>query len=347
MRMISVVIPCLNEVAFIDATLRSLVQQEDPGVPWEVIVADGGSSDGTREKLEDWSQKTCEVRWVQNPERTTPHALNAGIDAAEGDLIIILGAHAEVAKDWLLRNVRAMEAHPESGCVGGVVEQVHGTPTSQRIGAAMSTPFGVGDARFRTGGSAGHVDTVAFGAYRKEVFDEIGQFDVALTRNQDDEFNFRLLNSGWRIWFDPRIRSQYHVRSTYKNLIRQYFQYGYWKVFVNQKHRTVTTWRQVVPAVFLLILAIAALCWGLELWGQWNPVWNGFGASIFMSAVFMWLVVGTGSAIASASSFRDIGGILRAFAMIHAGYGAGYWKGIWDFLILRRQPASAHSDLTR
>lgn len=345
--MISVVIPCLNEVNFIDATLQSLLTQEDPGMRWEVIVADGGSTDGTRERLEHWARESETIRWVDNPERTTPHALNVGIEASTGDCIVILGAHSEVNPDWLLRNAQALQAHPESACVGGIVEQVHGTVTSQRIGAAMSTPFGVGDARFRTGGSAGHVDTVAFGAYRREIFEEIGLFDTALARNQDDEFNYRLLKSGWRIWFDPRIRSRYHVRSTYRNLVRQYFQYGYWKVFVNQKHRTITTWRQTVPALFLLIQFIAGVCWALELTGHWSEVWNGFGASIFMSALFFWLVLGVGSAISSAVSYRDVSGILRAFAMIHLGYGVGYWKGIFDFLILRRQPASAHFDITR
>lgn len=345
--MISIVIPCLNEVEFIDATMESLMGQQSPGVDWEVIVADGGSTDGTRVKLEEWSQKHEEIRWVDNPKRTTPHALNAGIEAARGDVIIILGAHAEVSRDWLLRNNQVLLAHPESGCVGGVVEQVHGSKTSQRIGAAMSTPFGVGDARFRTGGSAGHVDTVAFGAYRKEALEEIGLFDVALTRNQDDELNYRLLKAGWRIWFDPRIRSQYHVRSTYRNLIRQYHQYGYWKVFVNQKHRTITTWRQTIPALFLLVLAISGICWLAETTSHWNEMWNGFGASIFVSSLFFWLVVGTGSAIASATSYRDVGGILRAFAMIHLGYGVGYWQGILDFILFKRQPSADFSELTR
>jgi len=345
--MISVVIPCLNEVEFIDATLNSLVTQDSPGEEWEVIVADGGSTDGTREKLEEWSERHKEVRWIDNPKRTTPHALNAGIEAAKGDVIIILGAHAEVSPDWLLRNHQVLLAHPESGCVGGVVEQVHGSQTSQRIGAAMSTPFGVGDARFRTGGSAGHVDTVAFGAYRREALKEIGWFDTALTRNQDDELNYRLLKAGWRIWFDPRIRSQYHVRSTYRNLIRQYFQYGYWKVFVNQKHGTITTWRQTVPAFYLLVLAVSGACWLAEAAGHWHHMWDGFGASIFVSALFLWLVIGSGSAIASAGSYRDIGGILRAFAMIHTGYGLGYWKGILDFIVLRRQPHADHAELTR
>ncbi|MAI23938.1 MAG: succinoglycan biosynthesis protein exoa [Crocinitomicaceae bacterium] len=345
--MISVVIPCLNEVEFIGATLQSLINQEPPGVTWEVIVADGGSTDGTRSKLEEWSGKHAQIRWIDNPKRTTPHALNEGVFAARGEVVIILGAHAQVSRDWLLRNYQVLIAHPESGCVGGVVEQVHGSQTSQRIGSAMSTPFGVGDARFRTGGSAGHVDTVAFGAYRREALNEIGLFDAALTRNQDDELNYRLLKSGWRIWFDPRIRSQYHVRSTYRNLIRQYYQYGYWKVFVNQKHRTITTWRQTVPALFLLVTFVSGICWLAEATGHWDDMWGGFGASIFVSSLFLWLVLGVGSAIMSAASYRDVGGIIRAFAMIHAGYGVGYWKGIVDFIVFKRQPDTDLSELTR
>lgn len=345
--MISVVIPCLNEAEHIDATLQSLLDQVDPNERWEVIVADGGSDDGTRDKLDVWQKKHAHFRWIDNPNRTTPHALNIGIDAAQGDTIIILGAHAQVDRDFLLRNSELLSAHPESGCVGGVVEQVHGSDRSRQIGAAMSTPFGVGDARFRTGGVAGHVDTVAFGAYRKSVLDEIGWFDEDLTRNQDDELNYRLLHSGWRIWFDPRVRSRYHVRSTFEKLLKQYHQYGYWKVFVNRKHGTITTWRQTIPAIFLAVLAIASICWISELAGFWNELWYGFGASIFMSASLLWLVTGLGSAIAVSESFKDVFGILRAYAMIHFGYGMGYWRGIFRFLILRSQPRRHAAKLTR
>lgn len=345
--MITVVIPCLNESAFIDATLMSLAQQRDPGEPWEVIIADGGSDDGTREILEAWSARDDRFRWVDNPNRTTPLALNLGIELARGETIIILGAHAEVNQDFMLRNAELLKAHSESGCVGGVVAQVHGTVTSRRIGAAMSSPFGVGDARFRTGGVAGHVDTVAFGAYRKAALDEIGYFDPALVRNQDDELNYRLLTSGWRIWFDPRIQSRYHVRSTYRNLVRQYYQYGYWKVFVNMKHATITTWRQTVPALFLGILAIAGGCWFLELLGKWNELWAGFGASIFVTAAALWVILGLGSAISGSESYRDIPGIMKAYAVIHFGYGTGYWHGMLDFMLLRRKPRKHSSALTR
>ncbi len=345
--MISVVIPCLNESRYIDSTLQSLLDQVDPGESWEVIVADGRSDDGTRERLDFWQQEHDQFRWVDNPKRTTPQALNAGIEASKGEAIIILGAHAQVDPDFLLRNAELLRAHPESGCVGGVVEQVHGSDRSRQIGAAMSTLFGVGDARFRTGGNAGHVDTVAFGAYRKEVLDEIGWFDEALVRNQDDELNYRLLYSGWRIWFDPRIRSSYHVRSTYEKLLKQYHQYGYWKVFVNRKHGTITTWRQTIPAIFIALLGMSGLCWALELACFCNQMWDGFGASIFVSAGLLWLIAGVGSAISVSESLRDVLGILRAYAMIHFGYGWGYWRGIFRFLILRSNPREHAVKLTR
>ena len=218
----SVVIPCLNEAAHIEACLDSLAIQNGVESGFEVLVVDGGSKDGTLEILKRRALADSGLRVLDNPDRITPVAMNMGIKEALADVVIILGAHAEVAPDFVRRNLEVLRAHPESGCVGGVVEQVHGDELSRRIGLALSSPFGVGDARFRTGGVAGHVDTVAFGAYRKSVLEELGGFDAALVRNQDDELNFRLTETGWRIWFDSRIRSTYHARSTYGQLFRQY-----------------------------------------------------------------------------------------------------------------------------
>lgn len=345
--MISVVIPCLNEVEYIESTLQSICDQVPCEEPWEVVVADGGSTDGTREVLERWAQTDARFRWINNPDRFTPQALNRGIEAAKGETVIILGAHAQCAPDFIRRNAEALRAHPESACVGGVVEQVHGSAISRRIGAALSTPFGVGDARFRTGGTAGHVDTVAFGAYRKAALLEIGLFDEHLVRNQDDELNFRLHEAGWRIWFDPRIRSSYHVRSSYGKLFRQYRQYGYWKVFVNRKHRTVTTWRQVVPAAFLSVLLVL-LCLTLVDWaGQTPPVWSGFSASVLFTAAGAWLIGAVVSALAVADSAREVLGIVRAYGIIHLAYGWGYWEGVGRFLLLQGNPPERSKSLTR
>jgi glycosyltransferase involved in cell wall biosynthesis len=345
--MISVVIPCLNEAAFIDATLAALAAQEDPGEPFEVVVADGGSTDGTRDLLQEWSERDPRFRWIDNPDRITPVAMNRGIRAARGETVVIFGAHARCDSDFLQRNAEALRAHPESGCVGGTVSQIHGTPTARRIGMALSTPFGVGDARFRTGGLAGHVDTVAFGAYRRAALEEIGLFDETLVRNQDDELNFRLLEAGWRIWFDPRIRSSYFVRSSYRRLWAQYRQYGYWKVFVNRKHGTVTTARQVVPALFLLLLAVLTVLAVADVAGVLPTVWHRLPVLMWASAAGLWGAGAVASAAIQADRIRDIPGTVWAFACIHGGYGGGYWEGILHFLLLRRKPAARASVLTR
>lgn len=342
----SVVIPCLNESAHIGSCLDALAGQQSLPGPLEVLVVDGGSTDGTCDILEGQAAKAAWLHILDNPQRITPVAMNLGIKAARSEVVIILGAHAEVASDFVRRNLDALAAHPESGCVGGVVDQVHGDERTRRIGLAMSSPFGVGDARFRTGGLAGHVDTVAFGAYRKVVLDEIGGLDESLVRNQDDELNYRLTEAGWRIWFDPRIRSTYHARSSFGQLFRQYRQYGYWKVFVNKKHLTITTWRQLAPAGFLL--ALVGLT-GLSVWAQFQPPtgWPALALPALWTLLGLWLLGALGAFALSGGRLSDVPGVLRSFLILHLAYGWGYWQGIWHFLILRRSPSPAFKALTR
>lgn len=343
----TVVIPCLNEVTHIGPCLASLRRQKGLEEPVEVIVVDGGSTDGTRDVLDRRSAEEPWLRILDNPDRITPIAMNKGIAAAASDVVIIVGAHAEVAEDFIRRNLEALRAHPESGCVGGVVEQVHGDEMSRRIGLALTSPFGVGDARFRTGGVAGHVDTVAFGAYRKAVLDELGGLDESLVRNQDDELNYRLTESGWRIWFDPRIRSTYHARSTYGQLFRQYRQYGYWKVFVNKKHFTVTTWRQLAPAM-LLLSSVALTLTGLgRTIMPTGPDWMSLAWPALATIWGLWLIGAVGAIALGGVAGRDAIGVFRSFIVLHLAYGWGYCQGIWRFLLLRRAPAAQFKTLTR
>ncbi|MDG2426355.1 MAG: glycosyltransferase family 2 protein [Flavobacteriales bacterium] len=332
----SMVIPCLNEVGTIGACIDSLLAQKSLAGPLEIIVVDGRSDDGTREVLKRYDEAHEEVRYIDNPERFTPVAMNLGFKSATSDIVILLGAHAEADPHFVRRNIEALAAHKESGCVGGVVEQVHGDATSRRIGQALTSPFGVGDARFRTGGLAGHVDTVAFGAYRKSVLEEIGGVDPELVRNQDDELNYRLTEAGWRIWFDPRIRSTYHVRSSYTQLFRQYRQYGYWKVLVNKKHATITTWRQIVPAAFLvaIVCATAAQVSGLQ-------------PAALTVLISVWIAVAMIAALSNEGRLSDMPGVVLAFFTVHLAYGAGYLAGIVRFVLLRRNPSRESQQLTR
>ena len=332
-----VVIPCLNEVRYIGKCLDSLMQQRDFNGSLEVIVVDGGSTDGTLEVLEDYKGRLEGLSVLHNAQRVTPVSLNMGLKASDAEVKIILGAHSTLSENFLSEVGIAMESHPEAGCVGGVIDNIFENELARYIGLAMSSPFGVGNATFRIGGADGYVDTVAFGAYRKEVFDQLGYFDEELVRNQDDEFNYRLIKGGFKIWFTGKIKSFYYVRGEYEKLFRQYYQYGYWKVFVNKKHKAVTSVRQLVPAIFVFCLFI-------------NLMGSVFFLELFWGfSLYLLLYLGAGLYFASrkAKDLRERFKILGVFFILHVSYGSGYLKGIFDFLILRRMPSGRAKTITR
>ncbi len=334
---VRVVIPCRNEADYIAACIGSIIDADRSGMFVEVDVCDGMSDDGTRAILQQFAARYPWIRIVDNTARSTPHALNLGLRRPGYDVGIILGAHAEVGPRFFQANIDTLRQHPDVGCAGGVIENVYADDASRAIGTAMAHPFGVGSAYFRTGRKDGLVDTVAFGAYRREVFDRVGYFDERLVRNQDDEFNYRVTKAGFGIFLSHEVHSKYSVRASIGKLFRQYFQYGYWKVFVNRIHGTVTTWRQLVPAVLVLFIVL-----GIPLG--------------MMDQRFGWIwVAGTGAylialSLASVHAGRSAALIPRvfvAFIALHFAYGSGYIKGIWDLLLLRRDPSERSKALTR
>ncbi|MBK9195245.1 MAG: glycosyltransferase family 2 protein [Flavobacteriales bacterium] len=333
---ISVSIPCRNEQGFIGACLRSIIAADRSGMHVRVFVCDGMSDDGTRQEIAPLLALNSFISLIENPQRTTPIAMNLGLRAVPCDVGIILGAHAEVAPDFFKTNIAALRSAAEAGCAGGVIESIYTDPTSRAIGAAMAHPFGVGGAHFRTGRKSGFVDTVAFGAYRSEVFERVGWFDEMLTRNQDDEFNFRLTEAGFRILLDPAIRSRYVVRASFNKLWRQYYQYGYWKVYVNWKHRSVTTGRQLVPAAWIAFLALGGALALFFPWARWF-FFGGIAAYVLAA-----LVAGL-----SATRAVDLPRVLRAFVTLHAAYGLGYWAGIFRFVLRGASPARSSETLSR
>jgi cellulose synthase/poly-beta-1,6-N-acetylglucosamine synthase-like glycosyltransferase len=334
---VSVAIPCRNEREYIGACLASLVAADTAGTRLTVLVCDGMSDDGTRDIIQDWSRRHPFIRMVDNPARTTPQAMNLGLRAVPFDYGMILGAHAEVGADYISNCISALRVDPSLGCAGGLVENRYGNDVSRAIGAAMGHPFGVGGARFRTGGQEGSVDTVAFGVYRKEVFDRVGWFDEDLVRNQDDEFNYRVTSAGYPIRFLPTAKCVYHVRASFAKLFKQYRQYGYWKVYVNRKHRTVTTVRQMIPAAWMLFL-IAGAFTAIAL--PWTRL-------LYLGGIGTYVLASVYAAFRAAPESKDVPGVLRAFWTLHAAYGWGYLQGLVVFLVLRRRPSEHSKRLTR
>jgi glycosyltransferase involved in cell wall biosynthesis len=289
----------------------------------EVWVCDGMSDDGTREEVSRFTKEHPWIKLVGNPARTTPQAMNLGLRPEGYEVGIILGAHAEVDAAFLQENIALLQAHPEAGCVGGVIENVYLDAASRRIGAAMGHPFGVGSAHFRTGRKEGEVDTVAF--------------DERLVRNQDDEFNYRVLRSGWKIRLSQRIRSKYYVRAGVRKLFRQYKQYGYWKVYVNRLHGSITTWRQLVPAAFVLYLIVGAAMAFVHPYLAWA----------YLAGLLVYLAGAVLSAVQAAPSVADVPGTLLAFLVLHLSYGIGYLQGVVELVLLGREPKATAHRLTR
>ncbi len=330
---VSVVMPVRNEASHIRGAIASVQAAAGTRDDIEVIVVDGMSDDGTRAIVNDLAAGDPRIRLLDNPKGTVPHAMNIGVKAAAGDVVIRLDGHAEVEVDFIDNALAVLAEHPECACVGGTIQNVNDGPVAEAISQAMSSLFGVGAARFRTGGQDGYVDTLAFGAYRKADLIRVGLFDEELTRNQDDELNYRLVRSGRRIWFSNRIRARYYVRSSFAKLYRQYFQYGYWKVYVNRKHRNLTNFRQLAPPLF--IGGLAALLLLAPLWPAALTL-LALVAAAYCAAALSFALAGR------AGSLRSTLLVVVAFLTLHFGYGLGYWAGLFDFAVLRGRPRPTH-----
>jgi cellulose synthase/poly-beta-1,6-N-acetylglucosamine synthase-like glycosyltransferase len=334
---VAIIIPCKNEGGYIAKCLDSVIAADYPGHLKQVFVCDGKSTDRTDQIAGEYCKKFPYIRLLRNENETTPHGLNLGIKEANADIIIILGAHAEMYPDYIKQCIACFESDQSVGCAGGIIENVFENETAHIISVAMSSSFGVGNVYFRTGGKTGYVDTVAFGAYKKEIFNKAGMFDTDLSRNQDDEFNFRVIKSGFRIYLSEKIKSKYYVRSSFKKLFRQYFQYGFWKVYVNKKHKTITTYRQLAP-FFLLLFLIPGLFVSL----LYAPF-----LKIYLALLIFYLLLILFFAVVNTNKARLIPGVGLAFLILHVSYGAGYAYGIIYFLMLNLKPIKRFSELSR
>jgi glycosyltransferase involved in cell wall biosynthesis len=335
---IAVIVPARNEEKYIGRLLDSFVHVQYPKEKLRLVICDGMSEDKTQDIVNNYALSHSWIKLLVNVNRTTPYAFNQGIRfATDADIFITVGAHAEVYPDFMEQVVKCFSISPDIGCVGGILENVYENELAKAIGLAMSSPFGVGNAHFRTGEKEGEVDTVGFPAYKKEVFEKVGLFNETLSRNQDDEFNYRVARAGFKIWLSKSIRSKYYVRGSFEKLSRQYFQYGYWKVYVNRLHKTVTTYRQLIPPAFVvfLILGLILSCCSVFLAGCYAGILLVYilGAFYFASKI----------ATDPGETLR----IVYAFFILHFFYGAGYVKGLFDFALLGKKPSQKAETLTR
>lgn len=318
--LVSVVIPCRNEVGYIGRCLDSIATNGYPHDRLDVVVADGMSTDGTRELLLDYSRRHPFIRVVDNVARVTPAAFNAGVTNARGDLVMIMSAHATYAPGAIAKCVRYSREY-DADNVGGVWRIAsRGTSIMDRaVAVALAHPFGVGGATYRTGRAIEPqwVDTAAYGCYRRDVFERVGLFNPKLIRGQDMEFNMRLKRAGGRTLLAPDVEITYYARSRFRDFARHNYRNGAWAVipFLHSDVVPVSP-RHLIPFAFVLSLVVpllAALAWPAAVW----------------LAVASGLAYASVCILASAHAARRAGNPWLAlvlpvvFTTLHVGYGLG------------------------
>jgi glycosyltransferase involved in cell wall biosynthesis len=320
---VSVLMPVRNEAAFIQRSLGSVLAQDYPLERMEIIVADGLSIDGTRDIVNVLRRQNPNVSLIDNSGKIVATGLNAALRVAKGEIIVRVDGHCEIASDYVSRCVSRL-SEDKVDCVGGPLETIGETYAARAIAAAMSSNFGVGNSAFRVGiQEAKFVDTVAFPGFRRETIQRAGAFDEELVRNQDDEYSYRVRKLGGRILLSPDIQSRYYSRASLRKLWKQYFQYGYWKVRVLQKHSRQMSARQFVPPLFVTTLLLFLLSAPFLMASRW----------LLVATVGAYALLNLIATIAATrkTGWRFFPLVPIAFTIIHLAYGSGFLVGIVKF----------------
>jgi succinoglycan biosynthesis protein ExoA len=320
----SVIVPCFNERPTIHLLLDALFTQSYPKAEMEVVIADGGSTDGTQQAILEWQAEHPDlvVKLVENPSRTIPSALNKAINASIGNIIVRLDAHSKPHPEYVQRIVTALEEERGDN-VGGVWDIQPGSDhwIARSIAAAAGHPIGVGDARYRYTDQPAFVDTVPFGAFNRKLLEQVGMFDESLLTNEDYEFNARIRQKGGQIWLDPEIRSVYYARADLPALARQYWRYGFWKWHMLRRYPETLRWRQALPPIFVSALGVLILLAPFFRLARWML------AGVVCAYLFLTCLAGLQLGIRHKSPAL-LFGVPLAIACMHLSWGAGFLWGM-------------------
>lgn len=326
-RTVSIICPLFNEEKFIERCVLSIINQDYPKDSLEVLFIDGRSTDRTRELVEKYTKEYPYIRLLDNPQQVVPYALNKGVEASKGEVVMRIDGHCVYPTNYVSELVRYLY-ELDADNVGGVwnTQPAKDTAVCQAIALASSHPFGVGGSMHKIGASEiMETDTVPFGCYKREVFEKTGLFDTDLIRNQDDEFNGRLLNLGGKIVLIPQVIINYTARDSIRKMRHMYYQYGLYKPLVNKKLGSPATIRQFFPLLFLLWLIVGGL---LSLF--FKEAFYVY-AAVLLLYLFISIVVGIMGAI---RTHKPILILLMPyiFLNVHLSYGFGYLRGIFKVL---------------
>jgi succinoglycan biosynthesis protein ExoA len=254
---VSVVMPVLNEERYLAESVRRVLDQSYDGI-LEVILAVGPSRDRTAQIAAELAAADSRIRVVDNPSGRTPHAMNAAIAASRHPYIVRVDAHGFLPPGYLRDVVRLLDTTGAAN-VGGRMQVEGDNAFGEAVARAMSSPLGIGGAKFHVGGEPGPADTVYLGAFRREVLERVGGFDEHFHRAQDWELNYRLRQAGETVWFDPALAVTYRPRRSLRDLARQFHGSGRWRRQIVGRYPDTASFRYLAPPVVTACVGVGAV----------------------------------------------------------------------------------------
>lgn len=309
----SVIIPVYNEEKYIANCLESLLNQSFPKDEMEILFIDGNSDDHTISIINTLSERVPNnIKVINNPNRTQAYAMNIGIREAKGKYIIRMDAHADYQEDYIQECVKILNTGMYDN-VGGIAETRARSEYGEIVALMMSSKFGVGNSQFRTSKVGGLVDTVPFGAFRRDYLEKIGGFDVRLDRNEDNEINYRIRSNGGKIFLSPTIRFTYYCRETLNGILQMAFQNGKWTVITSKYCPGAMSIRHIIPLAFVLSL------FGMGIGGFFfPPLWFLLGLELSLYAVLDLYF-----SVKATKNIKKILQLIPLFFLFHFTYGLG------------------------
>jgi succinoglycan biosynthesis protein ExoA len=339
---ISVIVPVRNEANFIADTLQQIVDQRYDAARFEIIVADGCSSDDTRTIVAAMQARYAHLRLLDNPRRWSSAGRNAAIRAARGDIVLLIDGHCQLKNPYYLQSVA--DAFTESGadCLGRPqpLDVTGANRMQQAIAVARASRLGHHPASHVYSGHSGFVppQSVAI-AYRRSVFDTVGLFDERFDACEDVEFNHRVAKAGLTCWFTPSVQVHYYPRDSLTGLFGQMVRYGRGRARLLRKHPETLSLPGFVPAAFLAGVVAGSLlaCVSSLLAVVYAAVLGIYGATLLLFS------------IALCVRERDAR-LLPLFPLVYLTIHVGAGAGVWCELLLgppKKTPAAEAETLSR
>lgn len=326
---VSYVMPVLNEEAYLESAVRTILAQDYAGEK-QIVLALGPSSDRSNAIAAKLADEDPRVLLVPNPERDIPIGLNLAIAASSHPVVIRVDAHSELTPDYTSCGIAALRREGAVN-VGGVMRAAGATKVQRAIAASYNSPYGLGGGAYHGSGTAGPAESAYLGIFRREAIDAVGGYDPLILRGEDWELNLRIRRAGGLIWFEPALGVTYWPRASFTALARQFFATGAWRAVITRRYPSETPWRFYMPAMLIFGLVcslVIATCqlFALFLGSPWSPWWSlvHLTPSLYLLAVLF-----ASTRLPGLQGFPERWLGLRSLITMHLSWGVGFVFGVF------------------